>query len=87
MMLNTQTVSQLRAAIERANRIVITAHHNPDGDALGSTLGLWHTLRNRGKDCTVVLPNGFPNFLAWMPGSEHVVRYTHGADVAQRMLN
>lgn len=87
MMLNPQTVSQLRAAIERANRIVITAHHNPDGDALGSTLGLWHTLRNRAKDCTVLLPNGFPNFLAWMPGADSVVRYTHGADVAQRLLN
>lgn len=83
----SESVAKLAVAIETASRIVITAHHNPDGDALGSTLGLWHTLRSKGKECTVLLPNGFPNFLSWMPGAESVVRYTHGADRAQRMLN
>ncbi|MBQ9469994.1 MAG: bifunctional oligoribonuclease/PAP phosphatase NrnA [Bacteroidales bacterium] len=85
--LNVHDVAQLKRAIERADRIVITAHHNPDGDALGSALGLWHTLARMGKPAQVLLPNGFPDFLAWLPGTTSVVRYTHGPDRARQMLN
>lgn len=87
IILNAPALAQLKGAIERAERIVITAHHNPDGDALGSTLGLWHTLRSMGKSAQVLLPNGFPDFLAWLPGADTVVRYTHGAERARQMLN
>ena len=59
--------------IYNANHIVVTAHISPDGDAVGSTLGLYHFLMKIGKDAVVILPNRFPAFLNWMPGSDKIV--------------
>ena len=59
--------------IYNANHIVVTAHISPDGDAVGSTLGLYHFLMKIGKDVVVILPNRFPAFLNWMPGSDKIV--------------
>ena len=52
--------------LERADKIVIVAHVAPDGDAVGSSLGLWHFLNTQDKDATVIVPNAFPDFLKWM---------------------
>jgi phosphoesterase RecJ-like protein len=51
--------------LERADKIVIVAHVAPDGDAVGSSLGLWHFLNTQDKDATVIVPNAFPDFLKW----------------------
>lgn len=48
--------------MERADKIVIVAHVSPDGDAVGSSLGLWHFLNTQDKDVTVIVPNAFPDF-------------------------
>lgn len=53
--------------------IVIVTHYNPDGDAIGSSLGLKHALKNLGIDATVVVPNDFPKFLKWMPEAKQVM--------------
>lgn len=55
--------------------IFITTHHKPDGDAMGSTLGLYHYLLQYGHNVTVVSPSEVPDFLAWMPGMEHVLNF------------
>ena len=49
------------------NKIVILTHYNPDGDAIGSSLGLKHYLAAKGISAEVVVPNDFPKFLKWMP--------------------
>ena len=54
-------------------RIVILSHTNPDGDAVGSSLAWAEVLRARGHEVTCVVPNKYPYFLDWMPGSEEVV--------------
>lgn len=56
-------------------RIVITTHHKPDGDALGSSLGLYHFLKKYNHTVDVVVSSDFPNFLDWMPGRSDVVIY------------
>ena len=61
--------------MERADKIVIVAHVAPDGDAIGSSLGLWHFLNTQDKDATVIVPNAFPDFLRWMPGSKDILLY------------
>ena len=47
--------------------------YNPDGDAIGSSLGLKHFLKNVGVDATVIVPNDFPKFLKWMPEAKQIV--------------
>lgn len=51
-------------------KIAITSHFNPDGDAVGSSLALFHVLSRSGHFCTVIFPNHFPDFLSWLKGAE-----------------
>lgn len=55
------------------NKIVIITHYNPDGDAIGSSLGLKHFLNAKGLEADVIVPNDFPKFLKWMPDSKKVI--------------
>ena len=48
---------------DRADKIVIVSHVGPDGDAIGSSLGLWHFFSSQGKTANVIVPNAFPDFL------------------------
>lgn len=53
-------------------RVVITTHLNPDGDALGSSLGLADVLVRLGHEVSVIPPTDYPDFLRWMPLQEHI---------------
>lgn len=68
-------VDNLRTIIDNNDNFVVVAHKNPDGDAVGSSLALALFLRSLGKSATVVLPNGFPSFLRWLPGAQDIVVY------------
>lgn len=63
--------------IEASRHAVICAHVNPDGDAIGSTLALKHHIEKKGGEATVILPNVFPDFLAWMPGADTILVQTN----------
>ncbi|AUC14321.1 DHH family phosphoesterase [Tenacibaculum sp. SZ-18] len=65
----------LKAYLETPRNIVIIGHKNPDGDAVGSTLGLKHYLDLKGHRAQVLMPNEFPDFLHWIPGVETVYRF------------
>jgi len=69
-----------------ANRIVLTTHHNPDGDAIGSMLGLWHILEQVGIHSIAVAPNSFPDFLSWMPGSDTILRFSSSRQKVREVL-
>ena len=71
-----KTIERLRAYINSAQRIVITCHKSPDGDALGSSLALCHILRRLGKDVVVVTPDMAPKSLEFIPGVRELVVYT-----------
>src|SRR5690606_32983975 len=66
----TQIVEKLLAS---PKKIVIVGHKNPDGDAIGSCLGLYFFLKSVGHSATVIMPNDFPDFLKWLPGVENIV--------------
>lgn len=58
---------------EKSVNIVIVSHVNPDGDAIGSSMGLYHALRNlEYSSVNVISPNAFPAFLNWIPGSDSI---------------
>ncbi|HNW68321.1 MAG TPA: DHH family phosphoesterase [Bacteroidales bacterium] len=66
-------IEQLRRQLSEAQKIAIISHYNPDGDAVGSSLALYQYFKNEGYQVRVILPNPFPQFLAWMPGSEDII--------------
>lgn len=79
-------VSRLKEWIEGAEKIFISTHKSPDGDAVGSSLALWHILKKQGKTATVVVPDTFPDFLAWMEGSDEILHFDkQGSEVVSRL--
>jgi len=67
-----QDIQAIQLLLSTPKKIAIIPHRGPDGDAMGSTLGLYHFLLKNNHLPVVVSPNEFPDFLAWMPGSENV---------------
>lgn len=67
--------TELKQFLSQPRNIVIIGHRNPDGDAIGSTLGLKHYLDKKGHTTQVLMPNEYPEFLHWVPGSETVKRF------------
>lgn len=80
-------VDHAKKWFERADKIVIVTHVAPDGDAIGSSLGLWHFLESQEKTVNVIVPNAFPDFLRWMPGAKDIIRYDKYAEFADKLLN
>ena len=68
-------------------KIAIIPHRSPDGDAMGSTLALYHFLLKLNHKPTVISPNDFPNFLAWLPSSETVLIYENDRENCTKILN
>jgi bifunctional oligoribonuclease and PAP phosphatase NrnA len=56
-----------------SKKVFLTSHSNPDGDALGSVLALYHFLTAMGHEVSMMVPNRFPDFLQWMPGQEKIL--------------
>lgn len=67
-----QDIQAIHQLLSTPKKIAIIPHRGPDGDAMGSTLGLYHFLLKNNHQPVVISPNEFPDFLAWMPGSETV---------------
>ena len=78
---------ELQSFLETPKNIVIIGHRNPDGDAMGATLGLYHYLKKKGHNPTVVVPNEYPKFLHWLPGSENTYRFDWQNSQSQRAIN
>jgi phosphoesterase RecJ-like protein len=66
---------ELKDFLQKPRNIVVIGHRNPDGDAMGSTLALSHYLKKKGHFPTVVVPNEYPEFLHWLPGSDKTYRF------------
>ena len=69
------SISALRALLAQPKQVVITTHHKPDADALGSSLAWAGYLKQKGHHVTVVTPSDYPAFLNWMEGNDEVVVY------------
>ena len=65
-----ELAKRFESLVNAAKSIVIITHVDPDGDAIGSSLALFHFLKSIGKEVSALVPNGYPDFLAWMPGAE-----------------
>ncbi|MFH1005191.1 MAG: bifunctional oligoribonuclease/PAP phosphatase NrnA [Bacteroidota bacterium] len=72
----TQTdITQIKELLSKRKSIVIVTHKNPDGDAMGSSLGLYNFLIRKKHRVTVITPNDYPSFLHWLPGNNKVMDF------------
>lgn len=70
-----QELESFKDRISSPHKVVITTHHKPDADALGSSLGMANYLKKKGHEVTVVTPSDYPSFLHWMKGNEQVLNF------------
>jgi len=70
-------ILKIKEFLTVSRRIVITTHHKPDGDAMGSSLALYQYLVGRGHQVTVITPSDYPDFLDWMPGNDNVINFEY----------
>lgn len=70
--------------IKNAKYIVITSHKSPDGDSIGSSLGLYHFIKKIGGNVVVCHPDPAPDFIRWVEGVEDIFTYVeHSTEVEQ----
>lgn len=81
-----QLAELLNHRIKQAKSIAVLSHVNPDGDALGSALALFHYLKNSGVESKVVMPNDYPDFLKWLPGSDDVILFNKKKHIAEDII-
>lgn len=79
---NKQHLEAVKEILLRPCSVVITTHHKPDGDAMGSSLALYLFLKSRGHRVTVISPSDYPDFLYWLPGQESVINFEKNGGVA-----
>lgn len=72
--MNEASIAALKSKIDAASRILIVSHLRPDGDAVGSLLGLGLALEEMGKDVNMVLEDGVPTTFHHLPGSDQVYK-------------
>ena len=84
--MNSNDYKELKEILSTPKNIVVVPHKNPDGDAMGSTLGLMHYLNQYNHNVTVIAPNEYPNFLHWLPGNNDVVIYDNDSENAESII-
>ncbi|WP_231491222.1 bifunctional oligoribonuclease/PAP phosphatase NrnA [Pedobacter sp. Leaf170] len=80
------TLTELKSILASPKKIVITTHHKPDGDAMGSSLGLYGYLIQKGHHVTVITPTDYPTFLHWMPNNAEVLIFTDDREKAAKLV-
>jgi phosphoesterase RecJ-like protein len=85
--MNSEEILILKQALSNKSNIVIVGHKNPDGDAIGSCLGLANFLKQLEHQVTVVMPNDFPEFLKWIPETQIIINYEQHRDNVKNCLN
>lgn len=84
--IDSQIVEQAEQLIQQSERIVIITHISPDGDAMGSSLAMKWYLQQRDKQAQVIIPNAYPDFLAWIPGVTDALIYEKNVEQGTALL-
>ncbi|ALJ06252.1 exopolyphosphatase [Pseudalgibacter alginicilyticus] len=79
-------ITEIKQLLASPKKIVIVPHKNPDGDAMGSTLGLYHYLIQNNHNAKVIVPNDYPDFLRWIPGENTTLKYEFEAQICDKLI-
>jgi phosphoesterase RecJ-like protein len=81
-----ENIEALRKLIKDPKNILVIGHKNPDGDAVGSSMGWALFLKSLGHDVNVVMPNGYANFLKWVPFQDDIILYADDAESVNQLV-
>lgn len=80
-------INEIFPQLRDPKNVVITTHQKPDGDAMGSSLGLFHFLKQLGHSVTVISPTNWADFLDWMPSTKLVLDYERQTEEANELID
>ncbi len=80
-------ITAVKKLLKQPQKIAITTHRNPDGDAYGSSLALYWYLKKLGHNVSVISPNDSPEFLKWLPGVENIIIFEEDKEKAKKVLS
>jgi len=86
-MLNQSNKDIIDSWLQNASKVAILTHTNPDGDAIGSSLALALALKKKGLDAQVVIPDGLPDFLRWLPGISLSTTFAYKKEKARAIID
>ena len=86
-LLSEGEIALLRDTINASDNIILCCHRSPDGDAIGSMLGWAEYLKAVGKLPTCIIPDAYPDFLQWLPGTERMMRYDKHAAFMDELID
>lgn len=81
-----ENLDGLKKLLNTPQDVAILTHRNPDGDAVGSSLGLSLFLQKNGHNVKVIAPSDYPDFLSWMPQANDIVIYDHDPEDVERIV-
>jgi len=81
------SLNALREVLMTEGHVVVSSHTRPDGDAIGSALALANMLRKSGKEVTVIMPDHFDRYLAWMPAAENILIGHDNRKTAKKIIS
>jgi len=84
--MNKKDIARVKQLLSLPKKIVIVSHKNPDGDAIGSSLGLYHFLIKLKHEVNVIMPNDYPGFLKWMPNQDIIKDYEVNKKIADGLI-
>lgn len=84
--MNTNDITAIQDLLNTPKNIVIVPHKNPDGDAIGSTLALYHYLIKYKHKAQVISPNDCPEFLNWVPGNKSILKHDTQSQICNEAI-
>lgn len=79
-------IDELKSLLSTPKDIVILSHRNPDGDAVGASLALYHFFLQFGHAVRVIMPSEYPEFLGWMPGVQNILVYDEHPEEVKEVM-
>lgn len=81
-----ENLNQLKELLKMPRDILIVSHRNPDGDAIGSSLALYHYLQQGGHALKVIVPSEYPDAFAWMPEVDEIIIFDNDPEVSEKYV-
>ncbi len=82
-----EDIENLKYLLSIPKDIIITTHRNPDGDAIGSSLALYHLLVQDGHTVHIITPSEYPSNFEWMNGIDKILIYDIDTEMSNILMN
>jgi phosphoesterase RecJ-like protein len=84
--MKTKEFKEIGNLLSNSKKIVIVPHKNPDGDAIGSSLGMYQFLKKLQHKVVVIVPNDYPDFLKWIPGQKEIMNFETEENLCKKLI-